>query len=265
MNKKNYHISIGDQIKFGFRDTLTMTMRNVLRNYRLPQLIFFSTIQPVIFLLLFNYVFGGAVSRGNGVSYIDFLLPGILVQTVVMGSVQTGVGLAEDLQKGVIDRFRSLPMSRVAHIAGRVFADTMRNIIVLALMVIVGWLIGFRINNDWYIALTSIPLLLAFGFAFSWIASLFGLFTKSSETAQVLGFMIVFPLVFASSIFVPVETMPTWLQGFATNQPISQAADAVRAMTQGGPLDSIRTTCVWIVVILVVAVPIAIYKYRQTE
>ncbi len=265
MSEVNYHVSFVDQIKFGFRDTLTMTMRNILRNYRLPQLIFFSTVQPIIFLLLFNYVFGGAVSGGDGSSYINFLLPGILVQTVVMGSVQTGVGLAEDMQKGVMDRFRSLPMSRIAHIAGRVFADMMRNVIVLTLMIIVGWLIGFRIHNDWYIAVMSIPLLLAFGFAFSWVASLFGLFTKNSETAQVLGFMIAFPLVFASSLFVPVETMPSWLQGFAANQPISQAADAVRAMTQGGPLDSIWTTCVWIVAILAVAVPIAVYKYRQTE
>lgn len=129
MSENNYHVSVTQQLVFAFKDTVVMTKRNVLRNYRLPQLIFFSTIQPIIFLLLFNYVFGGAVSQGNGSAYINFLLPGILVQTTLFGSIQTGVGLAEDLQKGVVDRFRSLPMSRIAHVAGRVFADTMRNII----------------------------------------------------------------------------------------------------------------------------------------
>lgn len=264
MTAKNYHLSISKQLVFAFKDTVTMTKRNILRNYRLPQLIFFSTIQPIIFLLLFNYVFGGAVSQGNGSAYINFLLPGILVQTTLFGSIQTGVGLAEDLQKGVVDRFRSLPMSRVAHIAGRVFADTMRNILVVLLMILVGLLIGFRIHNDWFVAIWTIPLVLVFSFAFSWVASLFGLFTKDSETAQVLGFMIVFPITFASSIFVPPETMPSWLQGFATNQPVSHAADAVRALTQGGALDSVWKTLVWTLVILVVAVPVAIQKYRNT-
>lgn len=262
----NYHVSIVNQIAFAIRDTITMTMRNVLRNFRLPQLIFFSTIQPIVFLLLFNYVFGGAISRGSGGSYIDFLLPGILVQTSAFGAIQTGVGLAEDMKKGVLDRLRSLPMSRVAHIAGRVFADTIRNILVMILMILVGLAIGFRFDNVWYVALASIPLILAFGFAFSWVASLFGLLTKDSETSQVVGFLVMFPLAFASSIFVPVATMPSWLQGFAANQPVSVLADAVRAlMFSGTALDSVWKACFWIVAIVVVAVPIAVQAYRRTE
>jgi len=255
-------ITAWQQIHYAVIDTWTVAKRNILRNFRLPQLIVFSSIQPIMFLLLFNYVFGGAVTDGD---YIKFLLPGILLQTVLFGVIQTGVGLAEDMQKGVVDRFRSLPMSRVAHIAGRIIADAMRNILVVLLMVGVGYLLGFRFENGFFLASAAVLFAVVFGFAFSWVAALFGLLTKDSETAQVFGFLWTFPLVFASSVFVPVATMPGWLQAFANNQPITHAVDAVRALSLGGPMDSILKALAWIVGIIIVVAPLAIYKYRQAS
>lgn len=263
MRPKNI-ITISDQLKFALMDTLTVAKRNILRNFRLPQLLFFSSIQPVMFLLLFNYVFGGALSGPNG-SYINFLLPGILVQTVLFGGIQTGVGLAEDLQRGVVDRFRSLPMSRIAHMAGRIVADALRNVVVVILMMIVGLIIGFRFHNGLMLAVVALPFSIIFGFAFSWIASLFGLITKNSETAQVVGFMWSFPLVFASAVFVPVATMPGWLQAFANNQPVTQAVLGMRALTQGGPMDGVWKTLIWVGAILIVTVPISIRRYRRLQ
>src|SRR3989344_3189416 len=192
-------------------DLLVMIERNLLCYVRLPQLLIFSTIQPVMFLLLFTYVFGGAIHTGAS-NYIQYLLPGILAQSVIFGAIQTGVGLADDLQKGLIDRFRSLPMARSAVLAGRTLADVMRNIFVILLMLAVGYAIGFRFEGTAGDAFAAFALMLYFGFAFSWISATIGIAVKNTETAQVAGFIWVFPLVFASSIFVPVETMPTWLQ-----------------------------------------------------
>ena len=250
------------QIYFAFIDTWTIAKRNVKRNFRLPQLIVFSSIQPVMFLLLFNYVFGGAVAGGD---YIKFLLPGILLQTVLFGVIQTGVGLAEDMQKGIVDRFRSLPMSRVAHISGRIVADALRNIIVVMLMVAVGYMLGFRFENGFVFAILGIVFAIFFGFAFSWVAALFGLITKDSETAQVFGFLWTFPLVFASSVFVPVKTMPGWLQAFANNQPVTHAVNTIRALAVGGPMDSVWKATIWIIGITVVVAPIAVNKYRRAS
>ena len=185
------------------------------------------------------------------------------MQPVLFGAIQTGVGLAEDMQKGVVDRFRSLPMSRIAHMAGRILADAVRNFIVVVLMLSVGYLIGFRIENELHLALGGIVLAIAFGFSFSWIASLFGLTTKDSETAQVVGFMWTFPMVFASSVFVPVQTMPGWLQVFANNQPVTHAANAVRALLLGGELSEVWKTAAWIVGITVLVAPIAVFRYRK--
>ncbi len=252
---------VWQNLRFAAADTWVITWRNILRNFRLPRLLFFSSVQPVMFLLLFNYVFGGAVG-GRG-DYINFLLPGVLVQTVLFGAIQTGVGLAEDMQRGVTDRFRSLPMSRIAHMAGRILADALRNIIVVGLMAAVGALIGFRFHNGTVLAAAAVALAITFGFAFSWVASLFGLISKDSETAQVLGFMWSFPLTFASAVFVPVETMPGWLQAFANNQPVTHAVEAMRALTQGGPMDSVWKTLLWIVAIIAVSAPIAVRQYRK--
>ncbi len=179
--------------------------------------------------------------------------------------VQTGVGLAEDMQKGIVDRFRSLPMSRVAHISGRIVADALRNIIVVMLMVAVGYMLGFRFENGFVFAILGIVFAIFFGFAFSWVAALFGLITKDSETAQVFGFLWTFPLVFASSVFVPVKTMPGWLQAFANNQPVTHAVNTIRALAVGGPMDSVWKATIWIIGITVVVAPIAVNKYRRAS
>ncbi len=253
-------------------DIFQIIKRNVKRNFRIPQLLIFSSIQPVIFLLLFNFVFGGAVAAGADTKYINFLLPGILAQTALFGAIQTGVGLAEDLSKGVIDRLRSLPIDRSAVLAGRTLADSVRNIFVLYLMIIVGALLGFRITEGVGNFLFAIVLVLVFAFAFSWVSASLGLALKDSETVQVAGFLWVFPLVFASSVFVPTSTMPEWLQKFAENQPVTQVVNAVRYLTrgtdpmQGGVANGehfVWTTIFWSVGILLVAIPLAVSQYRK--
>jgi ABC-2 type transport system permease protein len=255
-----------EQTTFGWavKDVLALTKRNLLRYSRVPQLLVFSTIQPVMFVLLFAYVFGGAINVPSE-SYIDFLIPGILVQTVVFGSTQTGVGLAEDLSRGMVDRFRSLPMARSAVLAGRTLSDMARNLFVVLLMLGVGTLIGFRFHAGFVSAVAAVLLVVAFGFAFSWISALIGLALKDVETAQVAGFVWVFPLVFASSMFVPVETMPGWLQGFAGWNPVSNCVDAMRALSLGGPVTTeVLQALAWIVAILVVFVPLAVSRYRRS-
>lgn len=247
-------------------DTLAMVERNLIRYVRLPQLLIFSTIQPVMFLLLFTYVFGGAI-RVSG-EYIDYLLPGILVQTAVFGAIQTGVGLTEDLAKGLIDRFRSLPMARSAVLAGRTLADTMRNIFVIILMFFVGSLIGFRIGGSISDAVTAFAILLLFGFAFSWISACIGMLVKNVETAQVAGFIWVFPLVFASSVFVPIETMPDWLQVFAKANPVSVTVNAARDFLLGYSDRALAArhawqALLWIFGILAVFMPLGIRLYRR--
>ena len=195
------------------RDTVVMIKRNLLRIIRLPQLLFFSSVQPIIFLLLFTFVFGGAITRGTDIAYIDFLLPGILVQTAVFGSTQTAIGLTEDLAAGVIDRFRSLPMARSAVLAGRTTADLVRNAAVTVIMITVGTIIGYRIGGTVLEAALGVTIALLFGFSVSWAMASLGLWVKNAETAQTASFVLIFPLVFASSIFVPPASMPSWLQG----------------------------------------------------
>lgn len=245
-------------------DIGTMTKRNLLRYLRLPRLLIFSTIQPVMFLLLFTYVFGGAINTGNA-EYINYLLPGVIVQTVIFGAMQTGVGLADDLTKGMIDRFRSLPMARSAVLAGRTISDTIRNIFVIMLMTGVGFIIGFRYHGNIVDALSALGITVLFGFAFSWISATIGMLVKDVETAQVAGFIWVFPLVFASSIFVPVQSMPTWLQAFAKGSPITLTVNAVRALVLGGNVNpALWQSLMWMAGILIFFVPIAIYCYRRT-
>ena len=247
---------------------LVLVERNLLKYARLPQLLIFSTIQPVMFLLLFTYVFGGAIKGSSG-SYINFLLPGILVQAAIFGAIQTGVGLAEDLSKGIIDRFKSLPMSRSAVLMGRTVADLIRNIFVVVLMFVVGYLIGFRLEGSVSDAMAAFAILLLFGFAFSWISAAIGMAVKNVETAQVAGFMWVFPLVFASSIFVPIETMPSWLQAFAGGSPVTITVDAVRALALGSATaaETARYSIealAWILFLLAVFIPLAVFLYRRS-
>jgi len=244
-------------------DIAVMVKRNLVRYKRLPRLIVFSFIQPVMFVLLFAYVFGGAINHSSK-QYIQFLLPGIIVQTVLFGSMQTGVGLAEDVTHGLIDRFRSLPMARAAVLAGRTISESVRNLFVIIIMVIVGYIIGFRIEHGWFNFLLGVLLTVLFGFAFSWVSAAIGLAVKDVETAQSAGFVWVFPLAFASSIFVPTATLPKVLKAFANHNPISYTVNVVRALSLGQPVgNNIWWSLAWIVGILIVFVPLAVNRYRK--
>jgi ABC transporter DrrB family efflux protein len=257
------------------RDALVITRRNLLRNVRLPQVLLFSTVQPVMFLLLFTFVFGGAIVQSlppaAGGEYVNWLIPGLLVQTAVFGAGQTAIGLTEDLTKGVIDRFRSLPMARSAVLAGRTLSDLVRNGFVITLMLAVGFLIGFRWQTSALGMLAGMLLAMTFSYAFSWVMATIGLAVKNPEAAQSAVFLPVFPLVFASSVFVPTTTMPTWLQTFADHQPITVTVDALRGLILGpGALQAGQTvggrvalTLVWSAAILVVFVPLAVGRYRR--
>jgi ABC transporter DrrB family efflux protein len=251
------------------KDMAIITRRNLLRVRRNPQLMLFSTVQPVMFLLLFTFVFGGAMA-GPGDSYINFLLPGILVQTVMFGGTNTAIGLTEDLAAGVIDRFRSLPMARSAVLSGRTLSDLVRSSLVMVLLVFVGYLIGFRPAGVPEL-MAGFVLVVLFGYSVSWIFAAIGLATKTSEAAQAAAFFFVFPFVFASSVFVPVQTMPDWLQVFAANQPVSVVATTVRglmfnvdALPSGKTIEGmIVLSFIWIVGIFVVTAPISIKLYRR--
>lgn len=246
------------------RDTMTVARRNLLRIVRLPQLLVFSTIQPVMFVLLFAFVFGGAIDI-PGINYIDFLIPGILVQTAVFGATNTSIGLTEDLQAGIIDRFRSLPMARSAVLAGRTASDAARNLFVVILMLIVGFLIGFRFHAGLLPALGTIALAVGIGYAFSWVLATIGLAAKTPEAAQAASFIPIFPFVFASSAFVPVETMPSWLQVFAENQPVTRFVDALRVLVLGGPTTTpVLQAIMWLVIMLAIFIPLSVRLYRRS-
>src|SRR6266849_1088323 len=246
------------------RHALTVTARNLNGYTRVPQLVVFSTVQPVIFVLLFRYVFGGAL-KAPGVPYVDYLMPGIFVQTTVFGSLGTAVGLAADLKSGLLERFRSLPMARSAVLAGRTTADLARNVFVVALMVAVGFAVGFRLHTNPLALLAGLGLVLLFGYTMSWVFATVGLAVGDPETAQAAAFPVLAPLVFASSVFVPVGSMPSWLQGFAAHQPVSVTASAVRALVLGGPTTSwVLQALAWCGGILLVFAPLAVRKYRRT-
>lgn len=255
------------QLKWSYLDTLVITKRNILRYMANIQLIFFATVQPVIFLSLFNFVFGGSLGEAlpPGFQYIMLLLPGILVQTALFSGVNTGIGLADDINLGVIDRFRSLPMSRIAVVAGRIFADALRSIFVTILLILVGYLYGFRFENGILNASLLFVMSVLLTFAFSWFTALIGITLKNSETTQVVGFMLIFPLTFASSIFAPISGMPSWLQVFARNQPVTHAAEAFRYLAVGlGDSTAIWKTLIWVFAITVIFAPLAIAKYKKT-
>jgi ABC-2 type transport system permease protein/oleandomycin transport system permease protein len=214
--------------------------------------------------LLFNFVFGGAISASSGGSYINFLLPGIMAQTALFSTLQTPIALVADLDKGAIDRFRSLPMSRVAVLAGRTFADAIRMSFIVFLMFIFGTILGFRYQAGGGKLVAALALVVFFGYAFSWLTATLGLYIRNAEAVQTAGFLFVFPLTFASSAFVPVSTMPQWLQVFARNQPVTQLINGVRALMLGGPTDAVWITIAWAIGLLAVFVPLAIYKFDKT-
>lgn len=254
------------RIPFGkIRDTWAVTQRDLIHFIRIPQLLIFSTIQPVIFVLLWRYVFGGAVRPTEaGVPYVDFLMPGIFVQTVVFGAIATAVGLAADLKSGMLERFLSLPMARSAVLVGRTLADLVRNVFVVILMVIVGFLVGFRIHTNVAAFLLGLVLVLLFGYALSWVFATVGLLVKDPETAQAAAFPVLAPLVFASSVFIAVEFMPGWLQAFARNQPVSVTAEGVRALSIGGATTRpVLQTIFWCSALVAIFAPIAVRLYRR--
>lgn len=247
-------------------DASVVTVRNLRHFVRQPELLIFSTIQPVMFVLLFNYVFGGAVHQSlpHGVSYIDYLLPGIFVQSVAFRASQTAVGLSEDLRRGVIDRFRSMPMARSAVLIGRTTADLVRNILIVLLMIGVGYAIGFRFQGGFLPAVACVAVVAAFGLALSWIFAFVALTVNGAEAAQSAGFVVIFPLVFASSVFVPVSSMPDWLQGFAKASPVTLTANAARSFAlQPGVPSSLGGTAAWIAGILAAFVPLCVWRYRR--
>jgi len=247
-------------------DAWVVSGRNLLHFVRQPDLLVFSTIQPIMFVLLFTYVFGGAISHSlaPGGSYIDYLLPGILVQSVTFRASQTAVGLSDDLKLGVIDRFRSMPMARSAVLIGRTAADLVRNVLIVVLMLIVGYIIGFRFGAGVAQALVCVVLVSAFGLALSWIFAFVALTVRSAEAAQTAGFVILFPLVFASSVFVPVSSMPNWLQAFAKVSPITLTADAARSLAlHPGVPSSLAEAIAWIAGLLAVFIPLSVWRYRR--
>ena len=246
-----------------FADAVVITRRNLLRIPRAPDLLIGFTVQPVMFVLLFVYVFGGAIQT-PGYEYVDFLMPGILTQTIAFGGFLTAVGLNEDLRKGLIDRFRSLPMARSAVLAGRTLADVVMNMLAIALMLGVGMAIGFRFATSIPEILAGIALLLLFGYAFSWIFAFMGLIASSPESAGSVGFLIVFPLTFVSSAFVPVSSMPAPLEAFAEVNPFTVVVDAVRALFLDAPAgNSIWLAVLWSLGLIAVFAPIAVARYRR--
>ncbi len=244
-------------------DTMVVTERNLVRLTRAPDLVLAFTVQPVMFLLLFVYVFGGAIVT-PGYDYKDFLLPGIIVQNIAFGGFVTALGLNEDLHKGLIDRFRSLPMARAAVLAGRTLADACMNLLAIVIMVAVFLLIGFHFQTSLSEILAGVALLLLFGFGFSWIFALMGLGASSPESAGSVGFIVVFPLTFVSSAFVPVDSMPEPLQVFADINPFTIVVDAARSLFLGTPAgNSIWLALAWSIGLIAVFAPLAVRKYRR--
>jgi len=247
-------------------DAMVVARRNLIRIARTPELLVFATVQPVVFVLLFRYVFGGAIPVTVPGGYVNFLIPGIIAQTAAFATFGTAiaVGLSQDMSKGIIDRFRSLPMARSAVLAGRTIADLVRNIFVVGLMIGVGTAVGFRFHNGFVPAVAAVLVALMLGYCLSWVFALIGLSVPDPESAQLAGFLPIFPLVFASSVFTSIKSMPGWLQAFAKVQPITRAANTVRALTQGGAITrDLLWTIAWSLATVAVFAPLAVRRYRN--
>jgi len=244
-------------------DTLVIAERNLVRLPRAPELLLAFTVQPIMFVLLFRYVFGGAI-KTPGYSYADYLIPGIIVQNIAFGGFVTALGLNEDLHKGLIDRFRSLPMARAAVLAGRTLADVVTNALSAVILIVTGLIIGFSFHVGFPHAIAGFGLLLLFGYAFSWVFAFLGMLVSSAEAANSVGFIAVFPLTFISSAFVPVESMPSVLRGFAEVNPFTITVNAMRSLWLGAPAHSnVWGAVVWALIILLVFAPLAVARYRR--
>jgi len=253
--------------KWLLSDTLVMAKRSSLRLIRVPSVLIFALIQPVIFLLLFRYVFGNSLGAGTGVEYADYIVPGILLQTALFAASNTAVGLADDIGSGAIDRFRTLPMARSALLTGRTIADTGRNIVVITIMIAVGYLIGFDFQNGVASAVAAVGLALLFGWSFSWVGACIGLSIKNSEAAQSANMLWMFPLMFTSSLFVPTETLPSWLEAVADVNPVTFGVDAVRSLSLGGTdvQADVAGALVWCLGLCLVFIPLAAHIYRRSS
>jgi ABC transporter DrrB family efflux protein len=246
------------------RDTLGVAKRNLLRIARTPLMLIVTAVQPALLLVLFRYVLGGAISIPGG-SYVDYVVPAVFVEAVLIGGMTTSIGLAEDLKSGIVDRFRSLPMARSAVLAGRTLADLSRSIFSLAVMVGLGLAVGFHFHAGAGSIVAGLAIVIAFGYAFSWMYVAIGLATKDPETAQIAGILPFFVLMFASNAVVPVATMPAWLQGFARNQPLSVTVSATRALLEGGPAAHwVWQSLVWAAGILLVFFVASLRLYRNS-
>lgn len=244
------------------RDTGGVAKRNLLRILRTPRLLIIGLLQPLLLLLLFRYVLGGAIEI-PGVSYVDFVVPSVLIEAVLIGGMTTAIGLSQDLKSGIVDRFRSLPMARSAVLAGRSVADISRSVLSLIVMVALGLAVGFRFHAPVTAIVAGMLLILVFGYSFIWVYAAIGLATKDPETAQVAGILPFFILMFASNAVVPVESMPSWLQPFARNQPLSVTVDAVRGLFEGGPVGHwVWQVLAWAAAIFVVFFTLSLHLYR---
>jgi ABC transporter DrrB family efflux protein len=253
--------------RWAWSDTLTITRRNLLVWMRVPAYLVFTVIQPVIFVLMFRYVFGGAIHVAVRGGYVDFLLPGIIAQTAAFATFGTAIALAQELQKGVIDRLRSMPMARSAVLGGRLVADTARMFVTIMIVLGVGYAVGFRFLNGFIPAVAMIVLATVFGLSICCIAAYTGLAIGDEESVQAFGLLWLFPVTFLSSAFVPIATMPGWLQAFANNQPVTYVIDTMRALALGGiPIQAnLLKSIAWLVGIFAVFVPLAIRAYKRAD
>jgi ABC transporter DrrB family efflux protein len=247
-----------------FADTLVLAKRGLLRIPRQPDLLIGFTIQPVMFVLLFVYVFGGAIQT-PGYDYVDFLMPGIITQSIAFGGFVTALGLSDDLRKGLIDRFRSLPMSRSAVLAGRTTSDVAMNVIALITMLICGFIVGFNFSSTAAKIAGGVGLILLFGYAMSWVYCFFGLIASSPESASAIITIVIFPLTFVSSVYVPTDSMPKVFAAIANANPVTTIVDALRALWLGTHAGTdIGFAVLWCVGIAAVFSVLATSRYRRT-
>jgi ABC-2 type transport system permease protein/oleandomycin transport system permease protein len=247
-----------------FSDSKVMAARQLRKILRRPMYVVYLFVQPVIFVLLFRYVFGGAINTGR-VSYVNYLMPGIIAMTAIFGSLTTGLGLTEDMAAGVVDRFRSLPIARSAVLIGRTAADLSTNFISLIVMLLIGVAVGFRPSQPIYEVVLAFALVLGFAYVFSWISAFVGISVRNPETAQSVGFIWVFPLVFASSAFVPTAHMPGAVRAFADVNPVTLVVNAARALTigHGHALTPALETLAWLAALLLIFVPLSVRAFRR--
>ena len=256
-------------------DSAVITRRNLIKVKRVPDLIVFATLSPIMFVVLFRYVFGGAINLPDGITYAEFLLPGIFAQTVVFGSTVTGASIAEDLQKGLIDRFRSLPMSRSAVLIGRTVADLGLNVISIVVMAVTGFVVGWRIHSSIAEAIGGFLILLVFAFAISWLMAMVGLLVRTPEVVNNASFIVIFPITFIANTFVPLESFPTVLRNFAEWNPVSTVTQAARELFGNIPASApepaawslqnpVIYTLLWAAAILAVFVPLSVRAYLRT-